>query len=236
MNTQVKNIVPAAPTGEYVVRKFAGQPREPFVYSALKARCDMDTDGGGWLVIQRRLPNGRVNFTRNWKDYENGFGDLDGEFWYGLKKLHHLTTRDDVELRVDMVKKADGAGITWTYQTFSVAGAGDKYRLTIGRGRGEGITYDAMAVHNDHQFTTYDQDNDHHSLGLNCAYEHRGGWWYSTCHNANLNGPHITPSFHGVDRATAKIVWYDGLSVRHELSTVEMKIRVKNCLLESLEC
>ena len=45
------------------------------------ARCDMVTDGGGWLVIQRRLPKGKVNFVRKWDDYENGFGDLEGEFW-----------------------------------------------------------------------------------------------------------------------------------------------------------
>ena len=70
VNAQVNNIVPAVQTGEYVVRKFAGQPQEPFVYSTLKAQRDMDTDGGGWLVIQRRVPNGRVNFTRDWEDYE----------------------------------------------------------------------------------------------------------------------------------------------------------------------
>ena len=43
------------------------------------------------MVIQKRLPGGNVNFTRNWADYENGFGDLSGEFWYGLKKIHQTT-------------------------------------------------------------------------------------------------------------------------------------------------
>ena len=37
------------------------------------------------------------------------FGDLEGEFWYRLKNIHHLTARDQVELRIDMVKKTDGA-------------------------------------------------------------------------------------------------------------------------------
>ena len=59
-----------------------------------------------------------------------------------------------MELHIDMVKKADGAGITWTYQTFSVAGAGDKYRLTIGGGSEEGINHDSMVYHNGRRFTT----------------------------------------------------------------------------------
>ena len=95
------------------------------------------------MVIQRRVPNGTVNFTRNWSDYENGFGDLEGEFWYGLRNFHHLTTRDEMELRIDMVREDDGTEFSWTYQTFRVAGADDNYRLTIGEG--EGTCHDAMA-------------------------------------------------------------------------------------------
>ena len=66
---------------------------------------------------------------------ENGFGDLNGEFWYGLRNLHCLTAREEVELRIDMVTKKTNTKMWWTYQTFKVAGAGDKYRLTVGGGR-----------------------------------------------------------------------------------------------------
>ena len=41
--------------------------------------CDTLTDGGDWLVIQRRQ-DGTENFHRNWADYEVGFGSLTGEF------------------------------------------------------------------------------------------------------------------------------------------------------------
>ena len=220
---QVKRLVPEAPTGEYTLRKLRDQPEEQFsstvIYSTLTARCDMDTDGGGWMVIQRRLPGGNVNFTRNWADYENGFGNLSGEFWYGLKNIHHLTTRDHVELRIDMVRESDGGTFSWTYQTFRVAGATDKYRLTIGegqsQGQGPGAGNNAMAYHNDQQFTTYDNDNDKYSR--NCGYN-KGGWWYNACYNANLNGPHSPPG----------VRWYGIL-----LSSVEMKIRVKQCVPET---
>ena len=230
---QVKRLVPEAPTGEYTLRKLTGQPEEQFtlLYSTLRARCDMDTDGGGWMVIQRRLrlPGGNINFTRNWADYENGFGDLSGEFWYGLKNIHHLTTRDHMELRIDMVRETDGGRFSWTYQTFRVAGATDNYRLTIGEGQGPG--YDAMSYHNGQQFTTYDNDNDKHG-GVNCGYNRQGGWWYNSCYHANLNGPHETPSLPGVSQTQAKLIWYDGSSFQ-DLSSAEMTIRVKECVPET---
>ena len=46
--------------------------------------CDMITDGGGWIVIQRNKKDSQLNFNKNWTDYEEGFGDLNKEFWYGL--------------------------------------------------------------------------------------------------------------------------------------------------------
>ena len=41
--------------------------------------CDAVTDGGGWLVVQRRQ-DGSVDFNRGWVEYEEGFGNLTGEF------------------------------------------------------------------------------------------------------------------------------------------------------------
>ena len=87
-----------------------------------------------------------------------------------IDNIHYLTTRDDVELRIDMVMEDDGSELTWTYQTFTVAGPEDMYRFTIEGG--EGVGYDAMAYHDDYQFSTYDQP------GAQCAFENQGGWWY----------------------------------------------------------
>jgi len=51
--------------------------------------CDLETDGGGWTLIQRRgypLKNEEVreDFFKNWTEYEQGFGSLQGDFWIGI--------------------------------------------------------------------------------------------------------------------------------------------------------
>ena len=95
----------------------------------------MERDGGGWTVIQRRNASlGTVNFTRNWEDYVNGFGDLDGEFWIGLNNIYQLTTTlQEMELQISVWNDSE-TPITWNYQTFRISGPENKYRLTVGGG------------------------------------------------------------------------------------------------------
>ena len=220
--SQIKQHESSAGTKVYKLKSVRGGG--PFSQGYSEALCDMETDGGGWLVIQRRLPNGTVNFTRDWADYENGFGNLNGEFWYGLRNIHALTTQNEVELRIDMVRESDDFEFYWTYQSFRVAEASDMYRLTIGEAEGSyGI--DAMTYHNNHQFSTYDNDNNR-----SCPFRHQGGWWYHSCYRANLNGPHTLPATPGIN-TFARLIWNDG-SNYIDLSSVEIKIRVKQCQLQ----
>ena len=72
--------------------------------------CDMETDGGGWTILLKRQ-DGSVDFYRNWTDYKNGFGNLEGEHWLGLDNMYLLTnlSGDPPQLRVDL---ADWEGDT----------------------------------------------------------------------------------------------------------------------------
>jgi len=64
--------------------------------------CDMDTSDGGWIVIQRNIEDGVSTFNKTWKEYEEGFGDLNGgKLWYGLQALHCFTQTGHWELRID---------------------------------------------------------------------------------------------------------------------------------------
>ena len=91
--------------------------------------CNTLTDGGGWLVVQRRT-NGSENFHRNWDDYEKGFGSLTGELWYGLRALHCLTQHGEWELRIDFTF-SNGTKSFMHYNHFKVGPATRKYRLGI---------------------------------------------------------------------------------------------------------
>ena len=170
-------------TGIYQIRDpCAGD--NTFNLAKIYIRCDMETDGGGWIIIQRRIANGTVNFTRNWEDYVNGFGDLDGEFWIGLNNIYQLTNQQEVELQISVWNDVEYA-ITWNYQTFKISGPENKYRLTVGGGTGDG--HDSLAYHNGRYFSTYDRDNDV-SSSTNCAGTYKGGWWYGSCRHSVLNG------------------------------------------------
>ena len=81
---------------------------------AANVYCDMVTDGGGWIVIQRNKKDSLVNFNRKWADYEKGFGDLNIEFWYGLEEIHCLTQRGQWEMRVDYQKMTRPGPISTT--------------------------------------------------------------------------------------------------------------------------
>ena len=163
------------PSGLYVIPNYCKDN-----HLEAEAYCDTSNGGGGWLVVQRRQ-DGSVDFNRTWLEYEDGFGKLTGEFWYGLRTLHCLTGQGGWEMRMD-IKIADGTNIFLQYEQFKVASAKDKYKLTVGGF--QGTTTDPMAHHNGMNFTTKDNDND--NSGGNCALayglkEPIGGWWYNTC-------------------------------------------------------
>ena len=90
--------------------------------------CDQKTDGGGWTVFQKRL-DGSVDFYRGWEDYKRGFGNLNGEFWLGLDKIHRLT-KERNRLHVDL-EETTGKTAYAEYDFFGVASERSKYISTM---------------------------------------------------------------------------------------------------------
>ena len=82
------------------------------------------------------------------------------------------------------------------------------------------LTGNSMAVHNGMRFSTFDSDHDT-VTGENCAAKFRGAWWYSNCHDSNLNGlylaGHHTSFADGINWET----WHGNY---YSLKSSEMKI------------
>uniref|UniRef100_A0A665UNG0 Tenascin N n=1 Tax=Echeneis naucrates TaxID=173247 RepID=A0A665UNG0_ECHNA len=175
--------------------------------------CDMDTDGGGWLMLQRRN-TGKLDFMKRWRQYIAGFGNLTDEFWIGLDKIYELTnTPTQYELRFDLGLGSER--VYAVYDNFKIAPVKQKFKLTIGTYRG--TAGDAMTYHQGRPWTTVDSDNDI-ALG-NCALTHRGAWWYKNCHLANLNGKW------GDNRHSMGVNWEPWKGHLTSLDFTEMKIR-----------
>ena len=200
------------PSGLYVIPNYCKDD-----HLEAEAYCDTSNGGGGWLVVQRRK-DGSVDFNRTWLEYEDGFGKLTGEFWYGLRALHCLTGQGGWEMRMD-IKLANGTNIFLQYEQFKVALAKDKYKLTVGGF--QGTTTDPMARHNGMNFTTKDSDND--PWYRNCAIDHygynipTGGWWYNHCHHIQAN-----TLYNHKYTIHLNNQW-------HPLPFIEIKIRPHNC-------
>ena len=102
---------------------------DPDGLGAFKVRCDMTTSGVGWTVFQRRI-DGSVDFYLGWKNYTQGFGNINGEFWLGLDKISRLTESGQNVLRVDLGDFENEKRYA-NYSTFTVANEQGKYRLTV---------------------------------------------------------------------------------------------------------
>jgi len=166
----------------------------------IRVLCDTLTDGGNWIVFQRRTI-GDVDFYRNWGQYVSGFGDVTrGDHWLGLENIHTLCPPSrPCRLRIDLKGPNYKNGkLVWAeYSSFSLTGYSDNYRLSISGYDARSTVRDALAEHNGMAFSTKDNDNDNFDSG-NCATNHHGAWWYRSCYESNLNGKYGTRKFTGV--------------------------------------
>ncbi|XP_026540184.1 angiopoietin-related protein 7 isoform X1 [Notechis scutatus] len=190
--------------------EFLGSPE-------LQVYCDMETDGGGWTVIQRRKI-GLISFSQNWKKYKEGFGSLQGDFWLGNEHIHRLSRRPSM-LRVEL-EDWDGNSVFAQYSRFQVGNELSNYQLFLANFSGS-APRDSMRYHNNTAFSTMDKDND--KCIDHCAQLRKGGYWYNCCTDSNLNGVYYRKDEH--NKSTDGITWYSWRGKLYSLKRVEMKIR-----------
>lgn len=198
------------------------------ILKIIQVYCDQTTDGGGWVVFQRRV-DGSVTFARDWNNYKVGFGQLQNEFWLGNENLfttsyQGLYPRGN-ELRIEM-KNAKGIVKHVKYGKFQIGNSGTRYMLHVDDFSGS--TTDEMTYTNGMRFSTFDSDNDAHQ-SVHCGAHFNNGWWFRDCFTANLNGLF----YHGGKMSTDEssgIHWGKSVFTNHKdlpLIFTEMKVRRK---------
>lgn len=198
-----------------IIQKLQVDPQsEPFY-----ALCE-SIDKGGWTVILNRF-DGSINFNRGWEEYKIGFGNLAGEFFIGMEKLHALTASNLNELEIVLVDFKNETR-TAKYSSFAIAGEKEFYALHV-LGGYSGNAGDSFSFQAGNKFSTFDNDNDGWVEG-NCAQAHTGAWWHAACEMSNLFGQYL----HGeVDPSQQfqGMYWNDFHGPLYSLKSVQMKIR-----------
>lgn len=199
-----------ANSGIYVIKP---NQSEPFnVY------CEMGSDGGS-TVIQRRVDDS-VDFDQTWDKYEKGFGNLEKDFWLGLKKIHSFTQQGVYILRIDLEDWKEGKH--WVEYIFSMDGPSEAYTLHVSHFSGD--LPDAMANSTGMRFSTKDRNNDNHQ-NSNCARSYTGGWWVNACGENSLNGRYLWSRARGRSMRRRGIHWKPGTGPSYFLKTTKITVR-----------
>lgn len=147
-----------------------------------KVACDAQTRCGNWTIILRRMDGG-VDFFRKWADYKEGFGNLTGEYFLGLDKIHAITNDQPQELLV-LLEDFEGEVRYEAYDAFAIGDELDWYKLhTLGNAKG--TAGDSLDHHRGRHFSSKDRDNDKDKN--KCALTYTGGWWYNACHDRYIH-------------------------------------------------
>ena len=200
------------------LRPGSDQPLRP-----VKTYCEIE-DGTSWTVVQRRADiKPRENFTRDWDDYKDGFGNLTGEFWWGLENIWQLTSDKQYVLRIDFETCVLDPGYA-EYKIFEISSEADGYELKVAKYTGN--AGDGFSYLNGAKFSTIDNDQDS-DPNRHCAASHEGGWWWHKCSDLiDLNGQYQQDCSR--KQTGIWFMYFDDGTVQHRLplQMTQMKIRL----------
>ncbi|XP_034477519.1 angiopoietin-related protein 7-like [Drosophila innubila] len=179
--------------------------------------CENITSDFPWIVMQRRVSRS-VDFNKNFISFTNGFGDIEGNYFIGLEKIHRLTSTQPYELYIHLESFQGFIGYG-RYSYFKIASLQNNYRL-MELGTFSGTVFNAMSENLNARFSNYEKDFDTH-YRFHCAKMQESAWWFNTCpSSSNLNGRY---SDFEIDNAQG--IWWKDFSEGHTLKSVKMLIR-----------
>ncbi|XP_064187988.1 angiopoietin-related protein 3 [Anguilla rostrata] len=194
-------------------------PIKPNQSKPFNVYCEFTAEGAS-TVIQRRQ-DGSVDFDQTWEKYEEGFGDLEKEFWLGLKKIYSIARQNDSDILQIKLEDWNEQKRSVEYQ-FSLQGPDSNYTLHLTHLSGN--LPNAMTNHTGMKFSTKDRDNDNHT-DINCAQSYTGGWWFNACGETNLNGNYIWVRPMGRMVRRRGICWKPERGHSYHLKSTKISIR-----------
>lgn len=143
-----------------------------------------------WILVHQNFFGGAVVFNQTWTGYRNGFGAVDGKYWFGLEPLYLLTTNGGVgttryHLRVEIFATAINKWLSAEYSSFYIDSESANYKLHVSGYSGDaGDAFNvgtfASRIINKMKFYTPDRNN-------SCASSNDCGWWFNSCGTAILS-------------------------------------------------
>ena len=136
--------------------------------------------------------------------------------WLGLESIFLLTNKEPMQLLITL-DDWEGNRVGIFVNDFRLSNALGAYRIFYNSFSSDlGKSLPARGT----KFSTIDRDND--AWSSNCAVRFSGAWWYSACHNSNLNGLYLRGNHTSFGDG---VNWYHWKTYNYSLKNTVLKIR-----------
>jgi ficolin len=144
----------------------------------------------GWLIVHELYFYAKFNWNRAWNEYKMGFGTPGSNYWFGLEKLHQMTSVSTYRVRIEIHRIPQDVVLWLEMNVFYVASESQYYQLMWNGMSGDlalttVLPADPVTYHTGMVFSTYDCN---HNLvaTYDCPNLQGGGWWFHNCYSVCL--------------------------------------------------
>ena len=195
----------------------------------LEVSCDQTVDGGGWIVLMRRLDS-TVNFiSRTWASYKkNGFGQHGGntELWMGNEYVHQLTYNNvdkPSEIRLEAYA-FNGTICVMTAKNLRLKSESDSYTLWLDSIKSSRTCPRASTYLRNHINNPF-QTNDRRLGNDYCFQTYQGGWWYNDDKIGYCQYVYFTGRYYSTPTIRLDAIRVSGFMGTHSLKGCAMLFR-----------